>query len=211
MHAVIRQYKVDAENVDEIVRRAETGFIPLISRAPGFVSYRLATGDDGEVVTVSTFETKQGADESVATAAGWVKENLAALVPTPPQVTSGTVRVRKVAASEQPKYGVMRRYRGVVGSVADMANRVEREFVPIVGAVPGFASYSLIDGGDGTVVTSSAFRDRAGADASTEKAAGWIKQNLAQLLPNAPDVTRANIHAGVTSATASTTAAGATR
>jgi hypothetical protein len=207
MHTVIREYKVDAKNVDEIVRRAETGFIPLISRAPGFVSYRLATGDNGEVITVSTFETKQGADESVATAAAWVKENLAALVPAPPRVTSGTVLVRKVSSSEQPKYGVMRRYRGVVGSVTDMANQVERGFVPIVSAVSGFASYSLIDAGDGTVVTLSAFRDQAGADASTEKAAGWVKQNLAQLLPNPPEVTRANIRAGVTSGTA----AGATR
>jgi len=206
MHAVIRTYKVDAKNVDEIVRRAETGFVPLISRAPGFVSYRLATGDNGEVITVSTFEDKRGADESVATAAGWVKENLAELVPTPPQVTSGTVRVRKVNSSEQPKYGVMRRYRGVVGSVTDMASKVEREFVPIVSTVPGFASYTLIDAGDGTVITLSAFRDQAGADASTQKAAGWIKENMAQLLPNAPEVTRANIRASATA-----TAAGATR
>jgi heme-degrading monooxygenase HmoA len=209
MHAVIRNYKVDAKNVDEIVRRAEAGFVPLISRAPGFVSYRLASGDNGEVITVSTFEDKRGADESVATAARWVKENLAELVPTPPQVISGTVRVRQVKSGEQPTYGVMRRYHGVVGSVTDMASQVERGFLPIVSTVPGFASYSLIDAGDGTVVTLSAFRDRTGADASTQKAAGWIKENMAKLLPNAPEVTRAEIRVSAT--TASTTTASASR
>ena len=203
MHAVIRQYKVEARNVDEIVRRAEAGFIPLISRTPGFVSYRLAAADNGEVITVSTFEDKRGADESVSTAARWVKENLAELVPNPPQVVSGTVRVRQVKSGEQPMYGVMRRYRGVLGSVIDMAGQVEREFLPILSAVPGFASYTMIDAGDGTVVTLTAFRDRAGADASTQKAADWIKKNMAKLLPNAPEVTRAEIRASVTSASAS--------
>jgi len=196
MYSVIRKYKVEARNVDEIVRRAETGFVPLISKASGFVSYRLATGENGEMITVSTFDDQRGAEDSSRTAAGWAKENLAELVPTPPEITGGTVRVRHVKAGEQPKYGVMRRYKGVIGSVPEMAGRVEREFVPIVGGVPGFASYSLIDAGGGAVITLSAFRDRAGADASTAKAAGWIKENMAQLLPNAPDVTQADIRVG---------------
>jgi Antibiotic biosynthesis monooxygenase len=198
MHAVIREYQVDAGSVDEIVRRAEAGFVPLISRAPGFVSYRLATGENGEVITVSTFEDESGADASVTAAAGWVRENLAELVPTAPEVTGGAVLVRHVKTGEQPAHGVMRRYEGAVGSLADLAGRTERGFVPLLKDVPGFASYTMIDAGGGTLVTLSAFRDRAGADASTQKAAAWIKANMAHLLPNPPEVTTADIRAGAT-------------
>jgi hypothetical protein len=44
-------------------------------------------------VTLSGFTTKSRAEESVKAAARFVKENLSALVPNPPEVTSGEVRI----------------------------------------------------------------------------------------------------------------------
>jgi hypothetical protein len=198
MHAVIRRYKVNAQDRDEVVRRAESGFIPLIRKVRGFQSYRIAATDDGDLTTTSVFDDEQGADESIKTAAGWVKENLATLLPTPPTVTSGTMLFRHQKQGEQIKFGVMRRYEGVVGSVKEIAKQAQNEFVPIVSGLPGFASYGLIDTGGGTVVTLSGFTGRAEADASTAKASGWIKEHLASSLPNAPQVTRSEIRASAT-------------
>jgi hypothetical protein len=37
-----------------------------------------------------------------------VKENIASMLPTPPRVREGEIRLREI--KEQPKYGVIRRY-----------------------------------------------------------------------------------------------------
>jgi hypothetical protein len=47
------------------------------------------------VASISVFETQAGAEEANRMAASWVKENLAALLPTPPEITAGEVGVHK--------------------------------------------------------------------------------------------------------------------
>jgi hypothetical protein len=193
MYGVVRRYKVDAANFDEIVQRGKDGLVPLISGAPGFVSYRVLQADNGDLLSVSFFEQRGQAEESAKTVAGWVKENLAHLVPNAPQVTAGEARVREVNAQEELRYGVMRRYQIDSTNVDEIAARAQEGFVPIVSKLPGFASYALLDAGGGTLVTLSGFRDEASADRSTQEAASWVKENLARLVPNAPEVTRATI------------------
>ena len=39
MYVAVRRYQVKAGSMDEIVRRAQEGFVPLIRQAPGFVAY----------------------------------------------------------------------------------------------------------------------------------------------------------------------------
>ena len=40
MYASVRRYTgIDPDSVDEIVRRAEEGFVPIVSKGPGFVAY----------------------------------------------------------------------------------------------------------------------------------------------------------------------------
>ena len=43
----------------------------------------------GVLATISVFESEDAAEESTAAAATWVQENMAQLVPNPPQVTKG--------------------------------------------------------------------------------------------------------------------------
>ena len=45
----------------------------------------------GVTASLSVFDDKDGADESVRLAHQWVQENAAALIPNPPQVTEGNV------------------------------------------------------------------------------------------------------------------------
>ncbi len=61
-------------------------------------------------------------------------------------------------------------------------------FVPIVSGVPGFVAYYVVSEGDGAVISINIFEDKAGADESTRRAADWVRENLAFLLPNAPEV-----------------------
>jgi quinol monooxygenase YgiN len=196
-YTVIRRYTVEPADADEAVRRAAAGFVPLIRKAPGFVAYRMVKADDGTLITTSTFETRAQGEESVRMAAGWVRENLGALLPNPPTVVGGEVRVRHVAAGVEPAYGVMRHYPKVT-DLAEAERRVEAGLVPILRKLPGFASYLVVDPGDGSVVSLSSFRDRAQVQQSSQEARDWVQQNLADLLPEPPQVTTGEIVGGAT-------------
>jgi hypothetical protein len=92
MYVAVRLYKVKAGSIDEIVRSAQEGFVPLIRQAPGFVAYyAVVTGSDS-LFTVSIFQDQAGADESTRLAADYVHQNLAALVEGPPELQAGEVR-----------------------------------------------------------------------------------------------------------------------
>ena len=180
---------------EERAWRAAAGFVPLIRQAPGFMAYRMVKGDDGTLITVSTFGTRAQGEESIRLAAGWVKENLGSLLPNAPTVIGGEVRVRHVVTGEQPKFGVMRRYPKIT-DMDEAERRVEAGLVPILSKLPGFATYLVVDPGDGSVVSLSSFRDRGVAEQSSQQAGAWVQQNLAELLPEPPEVTTGEIVGG---------------
>jgi hypothetical protein len=88
MHTVIRRYEGVADAA-EVTRRAVEEFAPLISDRPGFQGYWVVDGGEGVIATITVFDTEDAAMDSTAAAAGWVRENLAHLIPNAPQVTSG--------------------------------------------------------------------------------------------------------------------------
>ncbi|MFF8381657.1 hypothetical protein ACF07V_36815 [Streptomyces sp. NPDC015661] len=85
-------------------------------------------------------------------------------------------------------YAVIRRYEGVTDS-AEAGRRVDEGFVPLLRRVPGFVAYYWVDAGDGVMVSTSVFEDQTGAEESIERAAEFVRNNLAPLLPNGPQVT----------------------
>lgn len=85
-------------------------------------------------------------------------------------------------------YAVIRRYEGVTDS-AEAGRRVDEGFVPLLRRVTGFVAYYWVDAGDGVMVSTSVFEDQSGADESIERAADFVRDNLASLLPNRPQVT----------------------
>jgi hypothetical protein len=65
--------------------------VPLISEVPGYVAYWALDAGGGVVASVSVFEDQAGVEEATRRAASRVKDNLASLIPNPPQVTMGEV------------------------------------------------------------------------------------------------------------------------
>ena len=89
-------------------------------------------------------------------------------------------------------YVAVRRYEGVtdpqkVGQVA------QEGFVPIISEVPGFVAYYWVDAGDGVMISTSVFEDQSGAEESNRRAADFVQESLASLLPNAPQVTAGEV------------------
>ncbi len=97
MYVSVRRYEMDAETVDELMRRVEEGFVPIISNAPGFIAYYALDAGEGVVASISIFTDQAGAEESTRLAADYVKENLAALLQFLPEITAGEVKVHKAA------------------------------------------------------------------------------------------------------------------
>jgi len=88
----MRRYKIKAGSLDEITRRAEQGFVPLVSQIPGFVAnYAVDVGND-VVVTISIFQDQAGEEESTRRAADWVKQNVAEFIEGGVEVTAGQVK-----------------------------------------------------------------------------------------------------------------------
>nr|WP_257018856.1 hypothetical protein [Streptomyces sp. TLI_235] len=75
----------------EAGRRVAEEFLPLLRRVPGFVAYYWVDAGDGVMASTSVFEDEAGAERSIAEAADFVRDNLASLLPNPPQVTAGQV------------------------------------------------------------------------------------------------------------------------
>jgi len=67
------------------------GFVPLVSKIPGFVAYYWVNAGGGVMISTSVFEDRAHEEESNRRAAEWGRANLAALLPNPPSITAGEV------------------------------------------------------------------------------------------------------------------------
>jgi hypothetical protein len=90
MYGVVRRYEGVTDSA-EMGRRVQEGFVPLITKIPGFVAYYWLDAGNGVMTSMSVFEDRSGVDESVRLAADWIRDNAASLMPNPAQVTSGEV------------------------------------------------------------------------------------------------------------------------
>jgi hypothetical protein len=103
MYATVRRYE-GVTDPEEAGRRVGEGFVSILREMPGFVAYYWVDAGDGVMVSTSIFEDEEatagifedqeGVEESNTRAAEWVEENLAQLLPNPPQITAGKVVAR---------------------------------------------------------------------------------------------------------------------
>ena len=89
-------------------------------------------------------------------------------------------------------YATVRRYEGVTDP-SEAGRRVNEGFVPLISQIPRFVAYYWVDVGGGVVISTSVFEDKAGAEESNRRAAEWVRQNLAPLYPNPPQITAGEV------------------
>jgi hypothetical protein len=92
MFAVIRHYHFDKKNSAEIDRLIQEQFVPIIRKAKGFVRYYWLDTGNGEGASFGVFKNKDGADESVALAAEFVRTQMAQLLRQKPEVIEGSIK-----------------------------------------------------------------------------------------------------------------------
>ena len=91
MFAVIRHYHFDAKDSAEIDRLVREDFVPIIRKAKGFKRYYWLDTGSGEGASFGLFADKEGADESVALAAEFVRDHMSKLMTSKPEIVEGPV------------------------------------------------------------------------------------------------------------------------
>ncbi len=85
-------------------------------------------------------------------------------------------------------YASIRRYVVHPGSMEKIAKQVNDGFLPIVHGIPGFVAYYVVDIGHGISISIGIFEDQDGAERSAAEAKEYIRENLASLFPNPPEI-----------------------
>jgi hypothetical protein len=90
-------------------------------------------------------------------------------------------------------YATVRRYEGVRTDPIEVGKKVNEGFKPIFDPDVRFKAYCWVDAGNGVMISTSVFEDQAGAPASNSTAADYVRENLAPLLPNPPQITAGKV------------------
>ena len=89
-------------------------------------------------------------------------------------------------------YATVRRYEGVTNPT-EAGRQVRDVFLSVISEIPGFVAYYWVDVGGGIMISTSVFQDKAGADESNRRAATVVRDSLASLLPNPPQITAGEV------------------
>ena len=92
MYAVIRQYQFDQSGGEEVDRNIRETLVPLLKDVPGFVTYYWLNTGEGSGASLGVFESKEGAEESVRTAANFVQQELSGITISKPEILEGEVQ-----------------------------------------------------------------------------------------------------------------------
>lgn len=193
MYCSVRQYKLKAsENIDELIGKVRDQFLPIVTKADGFVSYSVAVTDKAELITAGFFADRKGAEDSVSAASEWVRDNVAASLDGPPKITSGEVLAFERKGGDA-HFGVLRRMTLHPGKRDEALEIISAKLFPMIKNVSGFISSAVIAGGADQLLVIGAYRDRASSEEVTRLAMPFMQQNAGQLMAGPPEMTDGEI------------------
>lgn len=89
-------------------------------------------------------------------------------------------------------YATVRRYEGVADP-QEATRHIKEDFLPFIGTVPGLVAYYWVDAGGGVMVSTSVFENRRGAEESDKVAAQYVREHMAHLFPNPPQISEGEV------------------
>ncbi|MGB3306186.1 MAG: hypothetical protein WBA63_08375 [Thermomicrobiales bacterium] len=87
----IRHYHVTG-STDQVQGELNSGFLPIISQAAGFVEYSVVVSE-GAITTITVFQSQAQFEAASQSEENWVQQNLSSLLPNPAEVTRGDATV----------------------------------------------------------------------------------------------------------------------
>ena len=92
-------------------------------------------------------------------------------------------------------YLTVRKYRNVQGDRKQLMEKVSNGFVPLISKIDGFVDYYCILTDDNSLLSVSVYRDAKGAEESVRTAKTFVEENLAQHLPEKPELISGDVFA----------------
>jgi hypothetical protein len=89
-------------------------------------------------------------------------------------------------------YATIRHYERVAGTPDDLA-RAGRALAAVLGQAPGFVACAVVAADGGGCAAVGLFERRADLDAADRLVARWTAEHLAELRPEAPQITRGEV------------------
>jgi heme-degrading monooxygenase HmoA len=180
-HARVGIYKVRPETAEAVLTKGKQQLPDLMRSSPGFQRYGvLQTGPD-EVVSMSAWDTREQADGAGERLTSWVRQNGAdAFVGA--QNLIGEIAISEQATEEAATHGRVAVYRFKPGAADQVIAKARSGFLPLLQGQPGFVRYVIVKTGDDSGVSYSGWRSKEQAEAAVASAAGWVKQELADLV-----------------------------
>jgi Antibiotic biosynthesis monooxygenase len=76
MYTVIREYRMTAGSVDDLMHRVDVGIADVFADQEGFLGYEVLDAGDGRIVSITTFTDRSRAQTSTELAADFVRDEL---------------------------------------------------------------------------------------------------------------------------------------
>ena len=89
-------------------------------------------------------------------------------------------------------YLSIRKFSGAT-SREEVFKRVEEGLVPQLQKFPGFIAYYAVDFEDGDLGAVSLYETEEDAEKATVKGLSWVRENMAEFLPNEPTILRGDV------------------
>jgi heme-degrading monooxygenase HmoA len=96
MFTSIRKYSVKRGSAEELARRVQESFVPLMRQMQGFRGYYLLDGGPDVLITISMFDSADEAFASNEVSADWVRNNVLAFTRGMPEVMVGHALIAEV-------------------------------------------------------------------------------------------------------------------
>jgi hypothetical protein len=93
VYVVVRDYRGEASDVVAQAQQRQESLKEAMRGIKGLVGYYIVDTGNGGLASVSIFEDRAGAEESIRVAATWVRENMAQWAPNPPTIIQGEVAI----------------------------------------------------------------------------------------------------------------------
>ena len=190
----------DMARLDETVTLVESIFLPDLRDAGGLFSYYGISDGIDKAVALRIMDSEASLQLGSDIAAEFVAARLADWLPADPLRVSGRLAVAATAdlymggnlaaraMMDDSVFASVRLYDGINPQDMDEIVRPTVEgFLPIIRESDGFVGYFFLPAGE-ELATVSLFDSPEQASASNDAARGFIIENVAPLLPNAPRI-----------------------
>ena len=199
LHALLAIYDgFDMTRLDEAVTLVESVFLPNLQDAGGLVNYIGISDGVDKTVSLRIMDSEASLQVGSDIAADFVAAHMADWLPEDPLSVSGRLAVAASAdlyqggnlaaqaMMDDPVFASVRVYDGInPADQAEIKRLTIAGFLPIFKESDGFVGYYFLTAAD-MLATVSLFDSPEQASASNDAARGFIADNLAPLLPNAP-------------------------